>query len=213
MPGRRYKPQALAAAGCSSPPPGRRQPRRAADASGSKWRTGRGNTRWPCTTWYRKRISCAASSAQWMPRSPVANTSRSLSPTRSTMAWKSSSAAMPCWMPLITRQLGGALLGIGLRAARFGRALGHLRFQPGRKAQVGQRHRRLAGEHGEQVAVGVVEAAEGAFDVGVEIAEQLAAAPPAARPGRSAGLARPAPSGPWRRRGSRVRGALRPARA
>ena len=30
------------------------------------------------------------------------STSRSLSPTRSTIAWKSSSAAMPCWMLLIT---------------------------------------------------------------------------------------------------------------
>ena len=32
----------------------------------------------------------------------VLNTSRSLSPTRSTMAWKSSLAAMPCWMLLMT---------------------------------------------------------------------------------------------------------------
>ena len=40
--------------------------------------------------------------SQRMPMSPVANTSRSLSPTRSTIAWKSSSAAIPCWMLLIT---------------------------------------------------------------------------------------------------------------
>ena len=34
--------------------------------------------------------------------SPVSNTSRSLSPTRSMIAWKSSSAARPCWMLLMT---------------------------------------------------------------------------------------------------------------
>ena len=47
-------------------------------------------------------IRLVAGSYQRMPMSPVLNTSRSLSPTRSTMAWKSSSAAMPCWMLLIT---------------------------------------------------------------------------------------------------------------
>src|SRR5438552_5221557 len=36
-----------------------------------------------------------------MPRSGVLNTSRSLSPTRSTMAWKSSLVAKPCWMELM----------------------------------------------------------------------------------------------------------------
>ena len=39
----------------------------------------------------------------------------------------------------------------------LGRALGHLGFQPGSEAQVGQRHCGLAGERREQVAVGVVE--------------------------------------------------------
>ena len=34
--------------------------------------------------------------------SSVVSTSRSLSPTRSTIAWKLSSAAMPCWMLLMT---------------------------------------------------------------------------------------------------------------
>ncbi len=34
--------------------------------------------------------------------SPVANTSRSLSPTMSTMAWKSSAEPTACWMLLIT---------------------------------------------------------------------------------------------------------------
>ena len=34
--------------------------------------------------------------------SPNRSTSRSLSPTRSMMAWKPSSAAMPCWMLLMT---------------------------------------------------------------------------------------------------------------
>ena len=72
------------------------------------------------------------------------------------------------------RQLGGALFGLGLGAARLQRALGHLRLQPTGKAQVGQRHRGLAGQHGQQVAVGLAEAAEGAFDVGIHMAQQLA---------------------------------------
>ena len=71
-------------------------------------------------------------------------------------------------------QLGGALFGLGLGAARLMRAFGHLRFQPAGKAQVGQRHCGLAGQHGQQVAVGIAEAAEGAFDVGIHVAEQLA---------------------------------------
>ena len=41
-------------------------------------------------------------SYQRMPMSPVSKTSRSLSPTRSKIAWKSSSAAMPSWMLLMT---------------------------------------------------------------------------------------------------------------
>ena len=53
------------------------------------------------------------------------------------------------------------------------RALGQLAFQTLLSAQVGQRDRRLWGQGGEQVAVAVVQAAEQAFEVGVEIAQQL----------------------------------------
>ena len=53
------------------------------------------------------------------------------------------------------------------------RALGHLALQAFLRAQVGQRHRRLRGQGGEQVAVAVVQAAEQAFEVGVEVAQQL----------------------------------------
>ena len=48
-----------------------------------------------------------------------ANTSRSLSPTRSTIAWKSSSAAMPCWMLLMTASSACALLGLLQQALRL----------------------------------------------------------------------------------------------
>jgi hypothetical protein len=72
------------------------------------------------------------------------------------------------------RQLAGALLGLGLGAARLGRAFGHLRFQPAGKTQVGQRHCRLASQHGKQVAVVIAEAAEGPFDVGIQMTEQFA---------------------------------------
>ncbi len=64
------------------------------------------------------------------------------------------------------RQLAGALL-------ELHRALGHLLLQPGGEAQVGQRDRGLGGEHRQQVAVGVVEAAARAFDVGVHVAQQF----------------------------------------
>ena len=58
--------------------------------------------RLPCSYSYRKWIRSDFGSNQRMPMLPVFSTSRSLSPTRSMMAWKSSAAAMPCWMLLIT---------------------------------------------------------------------------------------------------------------
>ena len=75
--------------------------------------------------------------------SPVLNTSRSLSPTRSTMAWKSSLAAMPCWMLLMTASSVGALLGVRVHAAARRCVRSTLRFEALRPAQVGERHRRL----------------------------------------------------------------------
>jgi hypothetical protein len=54
------------------------------------------------------------------------------------------------------------------------RALGHGALQVLLRAHVGQRHRGLRGQHRQQVAVAVVEAAEGAFDVAVQVAQQLA---------------------------------------
>jgi hypothetical protein len=44
----------------------------------------------------------ASRSNQTMPMSSLANSSRSLSPTRSTIVWKSSLSAIPRWMLLIT---------------------------------------------------------------------------------------------------------------
>ena len=58
-------------------------------------------------------------SYQRMPMSPCWNTSRSLSPTRSTIAWKLSSAAMPFLDAVDDRQLGGALLGLLQQALRL----------------------------------------------------------------------------------------------
>ena len=57
--------------------------------------------------------------------------------------------------------------------------LGTLRdllLQPLRPSRVVQRHRRLARQHGEKIAIGVVKTAERAVDVGVEVAQQLFAA-------------------------------------
>ncbi len=70
------------------------------------------------------------------------------------------------------RQLAGTLLGLRLRCSGFCGAHSHLRFQAGREAQVVQRHGGLRGQHRQQVAVGVIEAAERAFDVGVDETEQ-----------------------------------------
>jgi len=64
-------------------------------------------------------------------------------------------------------QLAGALL-------QFGGAPGHLALQPGGETQVGERHSGLARQHGQQVAVAVVEAAERAVDVGIDVPQQVA---------------------------------------
>ena len=64
------------------------------------------------------------------------------------------------------RQFARALL--GLRGA-----LGDLLLQPFAEVNVGQRHGGLGCEHGQQVAVGLGEAAERTFDVGVEVADQF----------------------------------------
>jgi len=61
------------------------------------------------------------------------NTSRSLSPTAVTMAWKSSCSLIERLDAVDHRQLGGPPLGGNC-------ALGHLLFQPFLRAQVGQRH-------------------------------------------------------------------------
>ena len=79
---------------------------------------------------------------------------------------------MPCWMSLISASSPARCSASACAARRLGGALGHLRFQAGREAQVVQRHGGLAGQHGQQVAVGVVEAAERALDVGVDEAQQ-----------------------------------------
>ena len=56
----------------------------------------------PCSYSYRKWSLSVFGSCQRMPTSPVRKTSRNLSPTRSTIAWKSSFSAIPCWMLLMT---------------------------------------------------------------------------------------------------------------
>ena len=69
--------------------------------------------------------------------SPVLNTSRSLSPTRSMIAWKSSFAAMPCWMLLMTASSAFALLGFLEQALRLGEQLARSRARcPCRRAMV-----------------------------------------------------------------------------
>ena len=72
------------------------------------------------------------------------------------------------------RQFAGALLGLRLRGAGLGRALFDLALQRLGGTQVQQRHCRLRGQQRQQLRVAVVEAAEGAVDVSVEEAEQLA---------------------------------------
>ena len=66
--------------------------------------------------------------------------------------------------PLLDQRIGGLQL---LRALR------HLLLEALRPLRVVQRHGGLARQHAEQVAIGVVEAAEDAVDVGVEVAQQL----------------------------------------
>ena len=113
-----------------------------------------------------------SSSHQRMPMSPVANTSRSLSPTRSTMAWKSSAPAMPCWMLLMIASSPARCSEHRVGRLQLRGALRHLCFEPLRPLRVVQRHGGLRREHAQEVAVGVVEAAERAVDVGVEVAQQ-----------------------------------------
>ena len=92
------------------------------------------------------RIRLARGSYQRMPMSPEWNTSRSLSPTRSTMAWKSSSAAMPLLDAVDHRQLGGALLGF------LQQALGLVE-----EARVLQRHAHARRDRAEQAHLGLAE--------------------------------------------------------
>ncbi len=129
--------------------------------------------RCPRSSTYNWCTTLVASSNQAMPMSSVANSARSRSPTTSTMAWKSSLAATPCWMSLTTASSAARCSASGLRGAGVGGALGDLLLEAGSEAQVGQRHAGLAGEKREQIAVGVAEAAERALDVGVEEAEHL----------------------------------------
>jgi hypothetical protein len=98
-----------------------------------------------------------------MPMSLLANSARSR--RRRDDGWKS--VGRDAVDVVDHRQFAGALL--ELRGA-----LGDLGLQPGGKAQVGERNGSLRGEHREQVAVGVVKAAERAFDVAVQVGEQLA---------------------------------------
>ena len=87
----------------------------AAAACRSAGRAGRAPTarsrRTPCSYAYSRCANAGGrASRQLIARSPVAKTSRSLSPTRSTIAWKSSSALTPCWMLSITASSAVSLL-------------------------------------------------------------------------------------------------------
>jgi len=59
------------------------------------------------------------------------------------------------------------------RFGQFGRSLGQLALQACGETDVAQRHGRLRGQHRQPVAVDLCETAEGAFDVRVEVAQQL----------------------------------------
>ena len=87
-----------------------------------------------------------SSSIQPMPRSPVSNTSRSLSPTRSTMAWKSSSRGHALLDAVDHRELGVALLGL------LAQALGLLE-----QAGVLERRRHARRDAADQVDFGIAE--------------------------------------------------------
>ena len=106
------------------------------------------------------------SSHQTMFRSPESKTSRSRSPTRS--RWPGIPAGRdPALDGVDQRQPVVALLELVL--ARGQRALEFCALAAARQGGGG-----LARQRGQQVAVDTVEAAQPAFDVGVEIAEQLA---------------------------------------
>ncbi len=104
-------------------------------------------------------------SHQTMLASPVANTSRSLSPTSSTIA-------------LEVEPAGDAALDradhLELADARVERlvAPGDLRLERSFPAQGDDRRCDLAGEHRQQVAFGVTKATDAAVDIAIEVAEQ-----------------------------------------
>ena len=75
---------------------------------------------------------------------------------------------------LVVQLRGNALLH-AVDQRQLGSAPGHLAFKAINEARIGQRHGSLRGQHGKQVAVGVVEAPARTFDVGVEKAQQLIA--------------------------------------
>ena len=73
------------------------------------------------------------------------------------------------------RELVRALLDQRVGRLQLGRALGDLLLESLRPLRVVERDRRLAREHREEVAVGVVEAAERAVEVRVQVAHQRVA--------------------------------------
>ena len=92
-------------------------------------------------------------SSQLIAMSLLENRARSRSPTTSTMAWKSSRAATPRWMSLITAS-SPARCSSGLRRLRAWQCAPRP-VPPGRSRSAGcQRHAGLAGEQRKQVAVG-----------------------------------------------------------
>jgi hypothetical protein len=103
-----------------------------------------------------------------MPMSPLRKTSRSLSPTRSTIAWKSRLAEMPCWMLLMMASSFARCVISAVRSSTFSSS-------DLRPARVVEGDGGLAREHREEVAVGIVEATEHAVDVRVQHADDVVA--------------------------------------
>ena len=124
-----------------------------------------------------------------IPMSPDRKTSRSLSPTRSMMAWKSRLAGHPLLHAVDDGEFVGALLEQRVARLQFPGALRDLLLQPLRPLRVVERDSGLARQHAQQVAVGVVEASERAVDVERTGSPATASARSAARRCASAGRA------------------------
>ena len=167
MPGRRYAPRTWPRRACSSPPAGARVVRRAA---GDRGRSGAS---------VADRRACRARPGTGIgsrapPRRPSGCPGRGPEHLAQLVADQvddglevQASAAMPCWMLLITASSLARCSSCVVRSATCCSS-------PAAKRRLASAHGGLGGEHREQVALAVAETAERTFDVGVEKAQQLA---------------------------------------